>query len=135
MRTMHATVCLLGSLLMTCGIAHAQVTNARELLAAYTKQAGGSASAERGEAFFTRKFGRDFDSCAACHGALPLKAGKDLVSEKAIAALAPAVSPQRFTDKAKVEYRFMQNCKDVVGRDCSAQEKADVLSWLVGLKP
>ena len=135
MRKLHATVCLLGSLLMTCGIAHAQVTNARELLAAYTKQAGGSASAERGEAFFTRKFGRDFDSCAACHGALPLKAGKDLVSEKSIAALAPAVSPQRFTDKAKVEYRFAQNCKDVVGRDCSAQEKADVLSWLVGLKP
>jgi hypothetical protein len=117
------------------GIAHAQATNAAALLAAYTKQAGGSASAERGRAFFTRSFGRDFENCAACHGAMPVRAGKDLVSEKPIAALAPAVSPQRFTDRAKVEYRFSQNCKDVVGRECTAQEKADVLSWLVSLTP
>ena len=137
MRKMHATLLLLGALALpgAGGVAQSQTTRAADLLATYTRQAGGTASAERGQAFFTRKFGRDFDSCAACHGALPVRAGKDLVSEKAITALAPAVSPQRFTDKAKVEYRFAQNCKDVVGRDCSAQEKADVLSWLLSLKP
>jgi len=134
---MHATLRPLCAIALLCcgGTAHAQATNAAELLAAYTKQAGASASAERGQAFFTRRFGRDFDSCAACHGALPVKAGKDLVSEKSISALAPAVTPQRFTDKARVEYRFAQNCKDVVGRDCSAQEKADVMSWLLSLQP
>jgi mono/diheme cytochrome c family protein len=134
MRNVHAAAWLLGGLTLAgaCGSAQAQ---AAELLAAYTKQAGGSASAERGQAFFARRFGRDFESCAACHGALPVKPGKDLVSEKTIAALAPAAAPQRFTDKAKVEYRFSQNCKDVVGRECSAQEKADVLAWLMSLKP
>jgi hypothetical protein len=137
MRKMHATLLLLGALALpgAGGAAQSQTTRAADLLATYTRQAGGTASAERGQAFFTRKFGRDFDSCAACHGAVPVRAGKDLVSEKAITALAPAVSPQRFTDKAKVEYRFAQNCKDVVGRDCSAQEKADVMSWLLSLKP
>jgi hypothetical protein len=137
MRKMHATLLLLGALALpgAGGVAQSQTTRAADLLATYTRQAGGTASAERGQAFFTRKFGRDFDSCAACHGAVPVRAGKDLVSEKAITALAPAVSPQRFTDKAKVEYRFAQNCKDVVGRDCSAQEKADVMSWLLSLKP
>jgi hypothetical protein len=137
MRKMHATLLLLGALALpgAGGVAQSQTTRAADLLATYTRQAGGTASAERGQAFFARKFGRDFDSCAACHGAVPVRAGKDLVSEKAITALAPAVSPQRFTDKAKVEYRFAQNCKDVVGRDCSAQEKADVMSWLLSLKP
>jgi mono/diheme cytochrome c family protein len=137
MRRMRITLRLIGGLVLVgvSGLAHAQASTPAELLAAYTKQAGGSASPERGQAFFTRKFGRDFDSCAACHGALPVSAGKDLVSEKPIAALAPAASPKRFTDKTAVEYRFGQNCKDVVGRACSAQEKADVLSWLLSLKP
>ena len=113
----------------------AQATSAAELLAAYAAQAKAPASAERGEAFFNRKFGRDFDNCAACHGAVPVKNGKDLVSEKVIAPLAPAVTPTRFNDRSKVEYRFRINCKDVVGRECTAAEKADLMSWLMSLKP
>ncbi|WP_299509996.1 DUF1924 domain-containing protein, partial [uncultured Limnohabitans sp.] len=27
------------------------------------------------------------------------------------------------------------NCKDVLSRECSAQEKADVLAYLIKLKP
>ena len=113
----------------------AQATSAADLLAAYTAQAKAPASVERGEAFFNKKFGRDFDSCAACHGAVPVKNGKDLVSEKLIPPLAPAAHPARFTDRSKVDYRFRINCKDVVGRECSAGEKADLLSWLLSLKP
>jgi hypothetical protein len=30
---------------------------------------------------------------------------------------------------------FRMNCKDVVGRECTAAEKADVLSWLLTVKP
>jgi mono/diheme cytochrome c family protein len=115
--------------------AMAQTTTPKDLLAAYTAQAGAPASAERGQALFNRKFGRDFESCAACHGAVPVKPGKDLVAEKGIAPLAPAAQPGRFTDRAKVDYRFRVNCKDVVGRECTALEKADVMAWLVGLTP
>jgi len=48
--------------------------------------------------------------------------------------LAPAANGQRFTDPAKVEKWFRRNCNDVLGRECSAAEKADVLSWLLSLK-
>lgn len=106
-----------------------------ELLAAYTAQAGKPASPERGERLFNTNHGRDFASCATCHGAVPTGTGKDAVSEKPIQPLAPAFNPKRFTDRNKVDNQFRLNCKDVVGRECSAAEKADVLSWLLSLKP
>jgi cytochrome c553 len=115
--------------------AHAQATMPASLLAAYTAQAGTPASPERGQTLFNRNYGRDFDSCAACHGSLPTRNGKDQVTEKPIAPLAPSAQPGRFTDRSKVDYRFQINCRDVVGRDCTAGEKADILAWLIGLKP
>jgi len=105
------------------------------LLAGYVKQAGAPASPERGEKFFNTNFGKDYSGCAQCHGAVPTKDGKDLMLDKKIGPLAPAFNPKRFTDRTKVEMAFQMNCKDVVGRACSAAEKADVLSWLMTLKP
>jgi mono/diheme cytochrome c family protein len=116
-------------------VAQAQTTTPASVLAAYTAQAGKPASPERGQALFNRKFGRDFDSCATCHGAVPTRPGKDAVSEKPIAPLAPAAQPGRFSDRSKVDYRFQMNCRDVIGRDCTAAEKADVLAWLISLNP
>jgi hypothetical protein len=29
---------------------------------------------------------------------------------------------------------FARNCNDVVGRECTLQEKGDVLTWLLSLK-
>ncbi|MBL8340589.1 MAG: DUF1924 domain-containing protein [Rubrivivax sp.] len=109
---------------------------ADQILSEYTAKAGRAASAERGQKFFATNFGRDLGfSCASCHGALPTRAGKDQVTEKVIAPLAPAANAKRFTDRKRVEYMFRMNCMDVVGRECNAGEKADVLAWLVSLKP
>lgn len=107
-----------------------------ELLAGYSAEAGAAPSPERGKKLFTTNFGRELGwSCASCHGALPTKDGRDDVSEKPIKPMAPAFNPARFTNKVKVENAFRLNCRDVVGRDCTAAEKADVLSWLISLKP
>lgn len=107
-----------------------------ELLAGYTAQAGSPPSAERGKKLFTTNFGKDLGlSCSSCHTANPLKPGKDEVTEKPIAPLAPAANAARFTDKAKVDLKFKMNCRDVVGRECTPAEKADVMSWLISLKP
>jgi len=123
-------------LLLALAAGLVQAATPAELLAGYSAQAGGAASAERGQKLFSTNFGRDLGlSCASCHGALPTKPGKDVVSEKPIAPLAPASNPKRFTDKAKVETNFNLNCKDVVGRVCTPGEKADVLAWLLSLKP
>jgi hypothetical protein len=107
-----------------------------ELLAGYSAQARVPPSPERGEKMFNTNFGRELGlSCSSCHGAVPTKRGKDEVTGKAINPLAPAANPARFTDKSKVDYAFQMNCRDVVGRECTAAEKADVLSWLISLKP
>jgi hypothetical protein len=120
---------------LACATA-ARATTAEELLAGYSKAAGAAPSPERGQRFYNTNFGRDLGlSCASCHGAVPTKDGKDAVTEKRIAPFAPASNPTRFTDATKVEYNFRINCKDFVGRDCTAAEKADLLSWLLTQKP
>ncbi|MDP1901756.1 MAG: DUF1924 domain-containing protein [Rubrivivax sp.] len=114
----------------------AQAATPAEMLAGYTAKAGAPASPERGQKLYTTNFGRDLGwSCASCHGSNPAKDGKDQMSEKRITALAPAFNPARFTDASKVENFFRLNCKDVLGRECNAGEKADVLAWLLTLKP
>jgi hypothetical protein len=89
-------------------------------------------SAERGERFFRATHGSDW-SCATCHGAPPNVPGEHAVTGKRIAPLAPAANPERFTSTARVEKWFKRNCNDVLKRPCSAQEKGDVLTWLMSL--
>ena len=105
-----------------------------DLLAGFSAQAGAPAQASRGQAFFTSTHGREW-SCASCHGAVPTQGGKHASTGKPIQPLAPAFNPERFSDAAKVEKWFRRNCNDVAGRECTPAEKADVLAWLLTLKP
>lgn len=119
------------------GMTLAQTPGAAEkIMAGYVAKAGAPANAERGQEFFNRKFkGGLFNGCTECHTDNPTRNGRDQTAEKTIRPLAPAAYPSRFTDAAKVEHQFRLNCKDTVGRDCTAQEKADVMAWLISLKP
>lgn len=114
--------------------ASAHATTPAELLAGYRAQAGASADAARGQHLFTTRQGRDL-SCASCHNAVPTAAATHASTGKPIAALAPAFNAERFTDAAKVEKWFRRNCNDVMARECTPGEKADVLAWLMTLKP
>jgi cytochrome c553 len=105
-----------------------------ELLASYSAQAGGAAQAARGQVLFTSKHGKDW-SCSSCHNAPPTTEGKHASTGKRIDTLAPAFNPKGFTDAAKTEKWFRRNCNDVMGRECTVTEKADVLAWLMTLKP
>lgn len=105
-----------------------------DLLSGYTAQAGTPAVPSRGQSFFTARHGREW-SCASCHGAVPTQAARHASTGKVIQPLAPAFNPERFTDSAKTEKWFRRNCNDVLSRECSAAEKADVLGWLITLKP
>lgn len=104
-----------------------------QILNGYAAQSGTAAVPSRGQQFFTTRHRRDW-ACATCHGATPTGNGRHAVTGKAIAPLAPAFNPERFTDAAKTEKWFRRNCGDVLGRECTASEKADVLSWLTTLK-
>ena len=90
-------------------------------------------SAQRGEAFFKATHGAEW-SCASCHTANPLSAGKHAKTAKPIAPLAPAANPERFSDRVVVDKWFRRNCNDVLGRACTAQEKGDVLQYLMSLR-
>jgi len=103
---------------------------ATEQLADYTRAAGAPADPTRGQQLFTRRHGHEW-SCSSCHTTNPTAQGQHASTGKQIAPLAPAANPRRFTDAAKTEKWFRRNCKDVVGRECTAGEKADVLAWLL----
>ncbi|OGB08978.1 MAG: cytochrome C [Burkholderiales bacterium RIFCSPHIGHO2_12_FULL_61_11] len=112
----------------------AQAATPAELLSGYTAQAGSPAVPARGQQLFTTRQGREW-SCASCHGAVPIPTGRHASTGKSISAMAPAFNPTRFTDAAKTEKWFRRNCNDVMSRECTPAEKADVLSWLLTLKP
>jgi cytochrome c peroxidase len=90
-------------------------------------------SAQQGRAFFNSTHGGDW-SCASCHTRNPLAAGRHVKTGKTIAPLAPAANPERFTDTARVDKWLRRNCKDVLGRSCTAQEKGDVIEYLMSLR-
>lgn len=112
----------------------AQASTPTEVLGGYTAQAATLPQAARGQQLFTTRHGREW-SCSTCHGATPTQAGRHTVTGKPINPLAPGFNAERFTDPAKVEKWFRRNCNDVIGRECTAAEKADVLAWLMTLKP
>ena len=137
-RNFHHRLALCASLLLTLSIAplysQAADTTPAEQLKAYNSQAGRVGDARQGELFFTQKHGGKW-SCSTCHNAPPVSDGKHASTGKLIKPLAPAANPVAFTDTAKIEKWFKRNCKDVLERECSAAEKADVLSYLMGVKP
>lgn len=104
-----------------------------ELLAGYAAQSGQPVNAAKGETFFKASHGQEWQ-CTSCHGKSPLASGRHASTDKAIEPLAPAANSKRFTDSAKVEKWFRRNCKDVLARECTAAEKADVLAWLINLR-
>ena len=116
------------------GVAQAADTSPAQQLERFSAQAAMPGQAERGRVFFTSRQGGEW-SCASCHGNPPTEPGKHASTGKSIDPMAPAVNPKAFTDTAKLDKWFRRNCKDVLQRECSAGEKANVLAYLIGLKP
>lgn len=90
-------------------------------------------SAARGEALHRDRHSGgkpDSPSCTSCHGDNTRAAGRTPVG-KAIEPVAVSVAPTRYTDPAKVEKWFRRNCREVLGRECSAREKGDWLTYMI----
>lgn len=65
--------------------------------------------------------------CSDCHGNDLRRAGKHVTTGKRIEPMAPSVNPQRLADREKIEKWFARNCRWTLGRDCTPQEKGNVL--------
>ncbi len=124
-------MCVLGCL---ASVALAADTSPASQLERFSVQAGAPGDAARGQAFFNTAHGGAW-SCASCHGQPPVTPGKHASTGKAIPPFAPAFNAKAFTDMARLDKWFRRNCNDVLKRECSAAEKADVLAYVIQLKP
>lgn len=87
-------------------------------------------SAEAGKRTWYREVGDR--SCTSCHTESLDVQGRHQKTGKLIAPMAPSVNPERLTERRKINKWFLRNCKWTYGRECTAQEKGDILLWLSG---
>ncbi|MFH2139463.1 MAG: DUF1924 domain-containing protein [Pseudomonadota bacterium] len=103
------------------------------LLAQYKSEGAGKADAAKAKSDWTREVMVEGEkmSCATCHGTDFSKPGKHHKTGKVIEPMSMKVNAERYTDVKKIEKWFKRNCKDAWGRECTAQEKADFLTFLL----
>ena len=127
---------------ITAFSAHADVDTAKKLADKYAviakniNPASTGLSDEDGKNFFNRELtikGKQV-ACASCHTTNPADNGKHMVTGKPIRPLSPTVNDKRFTSVDKVEKNFTKHCNDIIGRDCTAQEKGNFIAYLLTVK-
>lgn len=128
----------LAALLGLPGRAHAGSPLALELLREYeaiarkANPAFVGFSAAEGRRIYFAEHAQDGGkvSCAQCHSDDPRRNGRTPMG-KIVEPLAPAANPDRLTDRRDVEKWFKRNCKQVIGRECTAEEKGHFLTFLL----
>ena len=104
------------------------------LLDTYRSQVAAELDPRAGAALWVRSFTHAKSpgtrSCASCHTDDPRRAGRHLRTKKLIDPLAPSANPKRLLDVAKIRKWLKRNCRWTMGRECTAQEKGDLLTFL-----
>jgi len=108
-----------------------------EMLKTYEAAGASHFDAKAGDVLWHKKYAAPEDaenpkprSCQACHGVDLTKSGEHIRTGKVIDPMALSVNPQRFSEAKKMRKWFRRNCKWVMGRVCTAQEKGDILMYL-----
>jgi hypothetical protein len=90
-------------------------------------------SAAAGETVFRTLWAGGDDktpACTACHTEDPTAMGRNAKTGRPIEPVAVSVKPDRFTDPDEVAKQFQRDCKNVMGRECTAQEKGDYITFM-----
>lgn len=108
-----------------------------DLLEEYKSLGAANFDASAGKEMWTKSFidsgtGQK-RSCPTCHTDNLRNAGKHVRTKKAIDPMAPSVNPERLTDTKKIKKWLKRNCKWTLGRECTPQEKGNVLVYLKDL--
>ena len=98
------------------------------LIAEFRLETTDEFSAERGAALWEKDFGGR--SCTTCHTESLYGKGRHQKTGKIIEPMAPSVNVERLTDRRKMKKWLLRNCKWTLGRECTSQEKGDILLWL-----
>ena len=132
MKKLYALTLLMGAVLAASAAYATPATD--ELFARYKSEGAAGFDAEHGKKDWNRE-GKTEEgvkmNCTTCHGDDLSKAGKHHKTGKLIEPMAPSANAERFTDAKKIEKWFKRNCNDAWGRECTAQEKGDVLKFLL----
>jgi hypothetical protein len=131
---------LLSIIVLACALGPATAGESpKSLLDFYASEAKASDpgfsgfSAERGEHLFRTNFSTgkpDTPSCTTCHTTDPRKTGQTRAG-KDIEPMAASANPNRYSDQAKAEKWFGRNCNNVLGRECTATEKGDFITFML----
>ncbi len=130
---MNRSITLLGLLAML-SVASAFATPASDaVLAKYKAEGVSKTDVAKAKKDWTLEVVVDGEkmSCASCHGTDHTKSGKHHKTGKVIEPMSSKVTADRYTEEKKIEKWFKRNCKDAWGRECTAQEKADFLTFLI----
>lgn len=124
------TLSLLLTACLTSGTAVAAPVD--DLLSDYEAAGAGPFTEASGARLWTQEYpGKEGPrSCATCHTSDPRKPGRHAVTGKAIEPLAPTVNPKRLSERGEIEKWLRRNCKWTLGRECTAQEKGDTLTFI-----
>jgi hypothetical protein len=132
MKTNILIVLLLTSL--PTGFALADPKTVNELLQFYATQGAITADVEEGKQLWQKKFKGNDEfterSCSSCHTQDLTATGKHIKTNKEIKPMAPSVNPERLSDRKKIEKWFKRNCKWTLGRECTEQEKVNLLFYI-----
>ena len=118
--------------LVALSVAPLHAADISSLLADYRAAGAEDFSAQRGAELWTREVAGEQGSrsCTRCHGERLDQPGEHVRTGKRIEAMDPQTAPGRYGDPAKVEKWFLRNCKWTWNRECTAQEKGDLLTHL-----
>ena len=112
---MKRSIVLSGAVLLTVLSATSHAATPQSFLEGYAQEAKAQNpafkgfSVKAGESFYKQTHGGDW-SCSSCHTDNP-------------------------TAVAKVNKWFKRNCNDVLKRECTAEEKGNLLTYLLSAKP
>lgn len=121
-------ISLTGMILLCCFSGFSRAGELDALLEEYRGSGVQAFDPTAGEALWRRDFGGK--SCTACHTDSPRNTGRHKRTGEPIKPMAPSVNPARLTEIRQIKKWLLRNCKSTVGRECTPQEKGDVLTWL-----
>lgn len=100
----------------------------------YQKQGAKSGNAQSGEKLWNKTYSGKAPfterSCNSCHTSNLKNNGEHVRTGKTLKPLAPSINPASLSKVKKMKKWFKRNCKWTTGKECSAQDKADILAFI-----
>lgn len=128
------TLCTALLISLSSAITKADSEAVNNLLQDYANQGAITPDKNQGEQLWQKTFNYNGEfsrrSCTSCHTKDLSAVGKHVKTGKEIKPMAPLSNAERYTDSKKIEKWFKRNCLWTMDRECTVQEKANLLVYL-----